>query len=186
MLDQAQKMRANWQSGKSGGSQNDCLYEKKQTDKELHAFVQRMVGNAVNQQEKKLKARMVHLAAKMPSKNNDDDSDDENELNQIESLNINEADDNKESSSDGSNNWSSGRESYSNECNSLDQTIDVNLSIRATLVGHSSNPLKRNKLKHDHLTLSVFYEQVKERKSGMCKYYSTPAQRQFYEWRACS
>ena len=53
MLDQAQKMRANWQSGKLGGGQNDRLYAKKQTDKELQAFVQRMDENAVNQQEKK-------------------------------------------------------------------------------------------------------------------------------------
>ena len=28
--------------------------------------------------------------------------------------------------------------------------IDVNLSIRGTLVGHPSNPLKRIKLKHEH------------------------------------
>ena len=104
MLDQAQKMRANWQSGKSGGGQNDRLYAKKQTDKELQAFLQRMVENAVNQQEKKRKARMVHFAAKMPSKSDDDDSDDENELNQFESLSINGADDNEESSSDGSSN----------------------------------------------------------------------------------
>ena len=70
----------------------------------MHAFVQRMVENAVNQQEKKRKAGTVHFAAKMPSKNDDDDSDDENELNQFESLSINEADDNEESSSDSSNN----------------------------------------------------------------------------------
>ena len=38
MLDQGQKMRANWQSGKSGGGQNDRLYAKKQADKELQAF----------------------------------------------------------------------------------------------------------------------------------------------------
>ena len=68
MLDQAQKMRANWQTGKSGGGQNDCLYTKKQADKELHAFVQRMVENAVDQQEKKRKAGTVHFADKMPSK----------------------------------------------------------------------------------------------------------------------
>ena len=70
----------------------------------MHAFVQRMVENAVNQQEKKRKARTVHIAAKMPSKDDDDDSDDENELNQFESLSINGANDNEESSSDGSNN----------------------------------------------------------------------------------
>ena len=46
---------------------------------------------------------------------------------------------------------SSGRETSSKECNSLDQTIDVNLSIRGTLVGPTSNPLKRIKLKHEHL-----------------------------------
>ena len=86
MLDQAQKMRANWQSGKSEGGQNDRLYAKKQTDKKLQAFVQRMVENAVNQQGKKRKAETVHFAATMPSKNDDDDSDDENELNQFESL----------------------------------------------------------------------------------------------------
>jgi len=74
MLDQAQKMRANWQTGKSGGGQNDRLYTKKQTDKELHAFVERMVENAVNQQEKKRKAGTVHFADKMPSKDDDDDS----------------------------------------------------------------------------------------------------------------
>ena len=68
----------------------------------------------------------------MPSKDDDDDSDDENELNQFESLSINGANDNEESSSDGSNNWSSGQETSSKECNSLDQTIDVNLSIRGT------------------------------------------------------
>ena len=104
MLDQAQKMRANWQTGKLGGGQNDRLYTTKQADKELHAFVQRMVENAVTQQEKKRKAGTVHFAAKMPSKNDDEDSDDENELNQFESLSINGADDNEESSSDGSNN----------------------------------------------------------------------------------
>ena len=82
MLDQAQKMRANWQTGKTGGGQNDRLFAKKQNNKELHAFVQRMFENAVNQQEKKRKAGTVHFAATMPSKNNDDDSDDENELNQ--------------------------------------------------------------------------------------------------------
>ena len=38
MLDQPQKMRANLQSGKLGGGQNDCLYAKKQTDKELQTF----------------------------------------------------------------------------------------------------------------------------------------------------
>ena len=71
----------------------------------MHAFVQRMVENAVNQQEKKRGAGMVHFADKMPSKNDDDDdSDDENELNQFESLSINGADDNEESSSDSSNN----------------------------------------------------------------------------------
>ena len=102
MLDQAQKMRANWQTGKSGGGQNDRLYTKKQADKELHAFVQRMVENAVNQ--KKRKAGTVHFADKMPSKDDDDDSDDEKELNQFESLSINGADDNEESSSDSSNN----------------------------------------------------------------------------------
>ena len=63
-----------------------------------------MVENAVNQQEKKRKAGMVQFADKMPSKNDDDDSDDENERNQFESLSINGADDNEESSSDGSNN----------------------------------------------------------------------------------
>ena len=63
-----------------------------------------MVENAVNQQEKKRKAGKVHFAAKMPSKNDDDDSNDENELNQFENLSINEADGNEESSSDGSNN----------------------------------------------------------------------------------
>ena len=104
MLDQAQKMRANWQTGKLGGGQNDGLYTKKQTDKELHAFVHRMVENAVNQQEKKHKAGTVHFAAKMLSKNDDDDSDNENELNPFESLSINGADDNEELSSDGSNN----------------------------------------------------------------------------------
>ena len=52
MLDQAQKMRANWQTGKSGGGRNDRLYAKKQSDNELQAFVQKMVENAVNQQEK--------------------------------------------------------------------------------------------------------------------------------------
>ena len=78
--------------------------KKKQTDKELHAFVQRMVEDAVNQQEKKRKARTVQFAAKMPSKNDDDDRNDENELNQFESLSINGADDNEESSSDSSNN----------------------------------------------------------------------------------
>ena len=97
MLDQAQKMRANSQSGKSGGGQNDRLYAKKQSDKELQAFVQKMVVNAVNQQEKKRKAGTVHF-------DDDDDSDDENELNQFESLSINGADNNEESSSDSSNN----------------------------------------------------------------------------------
>ena len=53
MLGQAQKMRVNWQTGKSGGGQNDHLYSKKQMDKELQAFVQKMVENAVNQREKK-------------------------------------------------------------------------------------------------------------------------------------
>ena len=38
MLDQAQKMRANWQPGKSGGGQNYRLYAKKQSDKELQAL----------------------------------------------------------------------------------------------------------------------------------------------------
>ena len=83
MVDQEQKMRANWQSGKSGGGQNDHLYAKKQTDKELQAFVQKMVENAVNQQEKKRKAGTVHFAAKILSKSDDDGSDDENELNQF-------------------------------------------------------------------------------------------------------
>ena len=55
MLDQAQKMRANWQTGKTGGGQNDRLFAKKQNDKELHAFVQRKVENAVNQQEKSVR-----------------------------------------------------------------------------------------------------------------------------------
>ena len=63
-----------------------------------------MVEIAVNQQEKMRKAGTVHFAAKMPSKNDDDDSDDGNELNQFESLSINGADDNEESSSDSSNN----------------------------------------------------------------------------------
>ena len=99
MLDQAQKVRASWQTGKSGGGQNDHLFAKKQNDKDMHAFVSRMVENAVNQQEKKRKAGTVHFAAKMPSKDDDDDSDNENELNQFESLSINEANDNEESSS---------------------------------------------------------------------------------------
>ena len=99
MLDQAQKMRANWRTGKSGGGQNDLLYTRKQTDKELQAFVQIMVENAVNQQDKKRKAGTVHFAAKMPSKDDDDDIDVENELNQFESLSISGADDNEESSS---------------------------------------------------------------------------------------
>ena len=100
MLDQAQKMRANWQTGKTEGGQNDRLFAKIQNDNELHAFVQRMVEKAVNQQEKKRKAGMVHFAAKMQSKDDDDNSDDENELNQFESLSINEADDNEESDND--------------------------------------------------------------------------------------
>ena len=58
----------------------------------------------MNQQEKKHKAGTVHFADKMPSKNDDDNSDDENELNQFENLSINEADGNEESSSDRSNN----------------------------------------------------------------------------------
>ena len=33
MLDQAQKMRANWQTGKLEGGQNDRLFAKKQNDK---------------------------------------------------------------------------------------------------------------------------------------------------------
>ena len=78
---------------------------KKQSDKELQAFVQKMVENAVNQQEKKRMAGTVYVA-KMPSKNDDDDDsdDDENELNQFESLSINGTDDNEGSSSDSSNN----------------------------------------------------------------------------------
>jgi len=64
-----------------------------------------MVENAVSQHDKKRKAGTVHFAAKMPSKDDDDDgSDDENELNQFETLCINGVDDNEESSSDGSNN----------------------------------------------------------------------------------
>ena len=89
---------------KSGSGQNDCLYAKKQNDKELQAFVQKMVENAVKQQDKKHKAGTVHFAAKMPSKSEDDDSDDDNELNQFESLSINEVDDNEESDSDESKN----------------------------------------------------------------------------------
>ena len=58
----------------------------------------------MNQQDKKRKASRVHFAAKMPSKSDDNDSDDDNELNQFESLTINGADDNEESSSDCSNN----------------------------------------------------------------------------------
>ena len=76
----------------------------RRTKSELQAFVQKMVENAVNQQEKKRKAGTVHFVAKMPSKDDDNDSDDENELNQFESLSINGADNNEESSSDGSNN----------------------------------------------------------------------------------
>ena len=72
--------------------------------KSCKLLFRKMVQNAVNQQEKESKAGMVHFAAKMPSKNDDDDSDDENELNQFESLSINGANNNKESSSDGSNN----------------------------------------------------------------------------------
>ena len=83
---------------------SDRLFTKKQADKELRAFVQRMVENAVNQQEKERKAETVHFADKMQSKNDDDDTDDENELNPFESLSINGAVDNEESSSDGSNN----------------------------------------------------------------------------------
>ena len=60
-----------------------------------------MVEKSVNQQEKKRKVGTAHFAAKMPSKNDDDDSDDENELNQFESLSINGADDNEESSTVG-------------------------------------------------------------------------------------
>ena len=112
MLDQAQKMRANWQCGKSGGGQNDRLYAKKQNDKENQAFVQKMVENAVKQQDKKRKAGTVHFAGKKQWKSDDNDSDDDNELNQFESLSINEADDNEESNSDSSNNWSTGREPF--------------------------------------------------------------------------
>ena len=43
-----------------------------------------MVENAVNQQENKRKAGTVHFAAKMPSKNDDDGSYDDNELNHFE------------------------------------------------------------------------------------------------------
>ena len=81
------------------------IVSTRKSSKELRAFFQRMVENAVNQQEKKRKAGTVHFADKMPSKNDDDDSDDEIELNQFESLSINGADDNEESSSDGSNNF---------------------------------------------------------------------------------
>ena len=104
MLDQAQKRRANWHSGKSGGGQNDHLYAQKQSDTELQAFVQKMVENAVSQQDKKRKTGTVHFAAKMPSKSDDNDRDDDNKLNQFESLSINGADDNDKSDSDGSNN----------------------------------------------------------------------------------
>ena len=95
MLDQAQKMRANWQSGKLGGGQNNRPYANKQTDNELQAFVQKMVENAVKQQDKKRKVGTVHFAAKMPSKIDDDDSNNDNELNQFESLSINEVDNNE-------------------------------------------------------------------------------------------
>ena len=125
-----------------------------------------MVENAVNQQEKKRKAGTVLFADKMPSKNDDDDSDDDNELNQFESLSINEADNNEET----------GRETSTKECNSLDQTIDVNLSIRGTLVGPTSNPLKRIKRKHEHPIAFGVLRTSKGKKRGMCEYYSTPAQ----------
>ena len=127
----------------------------------------------MNQQEKKRRAGTVHFGAKMPSKNDDDDSDDKNELNQFESLSINGADDNEESSSDGSNNWSSGQETSSNECNSLDQMIDVNLSIRGTLVGHPSN------------FLCCTNKQRKEN-AGCANIIRLRRNRQFYERRARS
>ena len=63
-----------------------------------------MLQQVCVQMEKKRKAGTVHFADKMPSKSDDDDSNDENELNQFESLSINGADDNEESSSDSSNN----------------------------------------------------------------------------------
>ena len=64
MLDQAQKMRTNWQTGKSGGSQNNHLYAKKKEDKELHALVQKMVNGAVKQQETKRKRAWSTLLLK--------------------------------------------------------------------------------------------------------------------------
>ena len=133
MLNQAQKMRANWQSGKSGGGQNDRLYAKKQTEKSCRLLFREWLKTLwISKKRSARLERSTSQVTKMPSKNNDDDSDDENELNQFESLSINGADDNEESSSDSSNNWSSGRESSSKECNSLDQMIDVNLSLRGS------------------------------------------------------
>ena len=55
---------------------------------------------------------------------------------------------------------------------SLDQTIDVNLSIRGTLVGHSSNPLKRIKLNHSiKRILDATYEKADlEKLKSECKH----------------
>ena len=58
-----------------------------------------LVENAVKQQDKKRKVGRVHLADEKQSKSDDDYSDNDNELNQFESLSINEANDNEESSS---------------------------------------------------------------------------------------
>jgi hypothetical protein len=91
MMDQAKKMRSAWQTTSSkGAGQNDRIFQKKGHEKDLHAFVQKMVQGAMQQQSKKRKAGSVHFVektsttAKMPSKKGeeevDEDKDDDSDF----------------------------------------------------------------------------------------------------------
>jgi hypothetical protein len=108
MLDQANKMRAAWQTASGGGGQNDRLYKKKSQEKDLHTLVQKMVQGEMQHQKlhsKKRKAGNVHFVddgstAKAPSKTDEENEDDEDTDIDFGSLNL-KSPESDESESDG-------------------------------------------------------------------------------------
>lgn len=88
MRDQAQKMRAAWESNKSGETTGDRARKKVQESKNLHAYVATMVSQAMEQQAKKQRftstssksKKEVHFAEAVAKRKNDEESSDDDDI----------------------------------------------------------------------------------------------------------
>jgi hypothetical protein len=85
MRDQAQKMHHQWVNKPD---QLDRRHEKRQHEKQLHAYVQNMVNNALKQEKKKRKASDKEVHFTEDSTNDDDRSNASKEYNQYDCASI--------------------------------------------------------------------------------------------------